>query len=516
MVTSIRRINVCGAIDQEKSIDPTLVEALLGRSQAARAGRAGEFTGRPSTVLIADDELVLKKRSELRYRARDQMRWVAQAIEQERRLSVHHPAKTWLIVHEGDEQVIANVTPRLAALNHWMPETPAEHGVTVLEALLEMYTDIFVRHERQLDPGLSNFGTDAEGRLFYLDDESAPARGLASLAAAIASWFRVLPWADEAVGTRIGGQLRRLLLDSLEDPHPALVVRDQLIAAFAADERQSRALDALERELVPATRPARPAGQSRGDRRSGPARYLVLMADIHGNRIALERALAWIDDLPDAELWVLGDVVGYGPEPAACVSRLMERPDALVIKGNHDHAVALGRAGRGFSPLARQVVDWTVDALSDAQRRWLMELPPVHANDGWLAVHGAPQDPTYFNGYVYRMTYADNLDALARRGLPYCVHGHTHVAGAYWRRGHQHAAADATAIDLTGADHWLICPGSVGQPRSGQPGCELAVIDRHRLRVEWERLDYDIDAVVRAIHRAGLPPQLGDRLLSGR
>ena len=514
MNTGFKRV---GALDPEQAIPDSHITRLLDDTRPIHAGRDSLFTGRPSTVIMAGADLVLKKRCELRYRPGDRERWIAQTLERERALRVHHPAKTWLILEdEADDPTIANVTPRLASLDRWMPETDAATGLEVLERLLRMYADAFVRHERQLDPGLSNFATDAGGELFYVDDESTPARGLASLAAAIASWFRGLPWADADAGTLVGDHLRHHLLSHFEDPHANVVVRDQLGAAFVADERQSRALAAVEAELVP----ARPRRQSRERSRhpltAEPSRHLVLLADVHGNRVALERALARVDELSDAELWVLGDIVGYGPEPAACIERLMARPDALVLKGNHDHAVALGRAGRGFSPLARQVIDWTVVQLSAEQRAWLMELPAVHARDDWLAVHGAPQDPTYFNGYVYQMTYADNLDALAARGTRICVHGHTHVAGAYYRKGHRDAGLAPGTIDLSTADHWLLCPGSVGQPRSGQPGAELAIIDRHRMRVEMLRLDYDISAAVDSIHRAGLPPQLGDRLQTGR
>lgn len=507
--------NSVAAIDPARSIQPELIRRLLDCGETAQAGRDGEFTGRPMTTLLADGELVLKKRGELRYRPGDDERWIRQTVDQERRLGLHHPAKTWLIIKEAGERSIANVTPRLRPLDHWLPDSDSVEGITVIERLLQLYTQAFVYHERQLDPGLSNFGTDAEGRLFYLDDESSPARGLASLAAAIASWFRVIPWIDDEAGAQIGRGLRATLLEAFEDPHPVVVVRDQLRAAFFTDDRQANAIAALITELVPIGR-KRPETDSRRGMGEKPARYLALIADIHGNRVALERALAHIDALPEAELWVLGDIVGYGPEPGACIERLRERPDALIIKGNHDHAVALGRATSGFSPIARQVIDWTIGELSADDRSWLMDLPAVHHAGDWLAVHGAPQDPTYFNGYVYHMTYASNLDNLAERAIPFCVHGHTHVAGAYSRKGHRYAGIIGGALNLADADHWLICPGSVGQPRGGSPGCELAVIDRDNRTVDLLRLEYDIDAAVKAIHQAGLPSHLGDRLWTGR
>ena len=512
--------NAITGLHPARGIGAHRIAQLLANGRHVQPGLDGDFTGRPMTRLIVDDELVLKMRSELRYRAGDDERWIARAVEAERLLGLHHPAKTWLILEEEDsgERTIANVAPRLAPLDQWLPSASPEAGIAVLERLLHIYTVAFGRDERQLDPGLSNFGTDADESLFYLDDESAPPRGLVSLAAAIASWVRVLPWVERAAGARIGAGLRRDLLEVFADPHPAVVVSEQLRAAFCADDRQVEAIDGMVSELVPRAGSRDAIGpDARDDDR--PQRYLVLLADIHGNHAALDRALAHVDGLPGAEIWVLGDIVGYGPEPAACIERLRQRRDTRVIKGNHDHAVALGETGRGLrglSPTARRIIDWTATVLSADDRSWLMELPAFHAEEDWLAVHGAPQDPTYFNGYVYHMTFENNLENLRARGISVCLHGHTHMAGAYRRKGTEDEGLLQGPFDLAEADHWLICPGSVGQPRGGFPGCELAVIDRERRVVDPVRLDYDIDSVITAIHEAGLPSHLGDRLLTGR
>lgn len=505
-------VKVIEAVDPRRALPRHRVETLLARARPEHVGRETAFTGRPTTVLVADDDLVLKKRTELTYRPGDDERWIRQTLTSERVLGLHHPVKTWLVLQENGQRIIANVTPRLEALDQWIGDADLEPGQAVLEVLLRVYIETFFKKGFQLDPGLSNFGTDANGTLYYLDDESSPARGLGSLAATIATWFRFIPWADAAVGERLGAYLSALLLEELDDPHPVLVVQDQLKAQFAANERQVGAINATVQALSPAnvvTLPHKP---------TSPARYVALLADIHANLSALDRALAHVDALASCELWVLGDIVGYGPDPGACIRRLRDRNPSVVIKGNHDHAAALGRAARGFSPLARQLIDWTICQLSSDERAWLMALSPKYEAGDWLAVHGAPQDPSYFNAYVYRMTYADNLAHLAGRGIPYCVHGHTHIAAAYYRAGHTYGPAPAgeAGWDLTSADNWVICPGSVGQPRGGTPGCELAIIDRERLSVEPVRLEYDIDATIRAIRRERLPPQLAERLQRGR
>lgn len=507
------QINVIEAVDTRFALRRRRIEALLAHANPEHVGHDSAFTGRPATVLVADDELVLKKRTELTYRPGDDERWIHRALASERVLGVHHYAKTWLILQEHGRRIIANVTPRLEALDQWIIDADPEPGHKVLEDLLRMYIEAFFKKGFQLDPGLSNFGTDSNGQLYYLDDESSPARGLGSLAAAMATWFRVIPWADDAVGQRLGAYLSTLLLEELDDPHPLHVVQGQLKAQFAANKRQAGAINAAVEMLAPTTLMTLPA-----PRPKSPPRYVALLADIHANVTALDRALAYVDALASCELWVLGDIVGYGPNPSACIRRLRDRNASVVIKGNHDHAAALGRAGRGFSPLARQLIDWTTAQLSADERAWLMALPPKHESGDWLAVHGAPQDPSYFNAYVYQMTYADNLAHLAERGISYCVHGHTHIPAAYCRAGHTYKPVPAgeAGWDLTSADNWVICPGSVGQPRGGKPGCELAILDRKVQSVHPVRLEYDTDTTVRDIRREHLPLQLAERLLRGR
>jgi len=509
----LRNLQIVQTVGSGVALTRSRIEALLANHDPQYTGQESEFTGRPTTELVADESLVLKKRTELRYQPGDDERWIHRTVAAEQELGLHHPEKTWVILTEDQQRIIANVTPRLQPLDQWIEDADPDVGLEVLERLLHMYIHAFFDKERQLDPGLSNFGTDATGTLYYIDDESSPTRGLGSLAAGMATWFRQIPWADATGGRRLGTHLRGLLLKALDDPHPMIMVQDQLRAQFAADSRQAAAIKGAIDALAPKVAPARPKRTL-----TEPPRYIALIADIHANIQALDQVLAYVDTLPGAELWVLGDIVGYGPDPGACIERLRDRPNTVIIKGNHDHAVALGRAGRGFSPLARQVIEWTLDQLSTEERDWLMTLSPKHEAGDWLAIHGAPQDPNYFNAYVYHMTYADNLAYLARHGIRWCVHGHTHIASAYYRCGDTYSQIPSGQPRqlLDSADNWLINPGSVGQPRGGTPGCEFAIIDCAARAVEWIRLDYDMDATIRAIHQAGLPPRLSERLQRGR
>ncbi|WP_306054846.1 metallophosphoesterase family protein [Natronococcus wangiae] len=217
-----------------------------------------------------------------------------------------------------------------------------------------------------------------------------------------------------------------------------------------------------------------------------------LISDIHGNRIALEAALA--DMPPVDELLCAGDVVGYNPWPAACVDEVREREIPTVV-GNHDAAVATGSAFR-FNSMARAGVEYAIEHLSDEQLAWLADLPEERLEcDGRVKlVHGHPDDPQRYARYTYPEEFSPRLldeeDVL--------VLGHTHV---------QHAERFGDGI--------VVNPGSVGQPRDGDPRAAYAVVDLDAMTVETRRVEYDIEAVKDAVAAAGLPERIGTRLERG-
>lgn len=238
---------------------------------------------------------------------------------------------------------------------------------------------------------------------------------------------------------------------------------------------------------------------------------VALLSDIHSNLVALDAVLAAIGEV-DA-VWHCGDVVGYGPEPDAVVARLAEI-GAVGVRGNHD-LVAIGEDDAAdFNPEARTAALWTRDTIADASRAWLTALPTVLEEGDFTLVHGSPRDPIW--EYVTSSGVAqDCFPAFASR---HCLHGHTHVPAAFRER--ETGAVDLTTpregthLGLAGG-RTLLNPGSVGQPRDGDPRASWCLLDTDLGEISWRRTPYDIAATQAAMRRAGLPERLVVRLDHG-
>jgi len=516
------RIEFIGAAAEDASSLSQAVLRLLSTPKISLSYGA-DFMGRPGTQVYSCERHVVKLRGELRLKKEIARRWCLRALERERRFAVHHPGKAWFLVEqagEGGDVGVGNICPRLAPLHVLLQAPPSsqearEDRLRWLVSALAMDVRLSCEYETRLDLGLSNFGLDAEGGLFYLDDDVYGADGWVALAQMLGVHLRQYAWIDEAFAAELGGALRGLMLRHVADPHCLAVLAGQLRGLFMPNESRRAALHSLAGAL--ASRPARPAASSAAAPSAIPRqRYFALLADVHANLPALEAALAFLDREGIRQGLVLGDVVGYGPHPVECVERLQDLPGFALLRGNHDHAAATGICGQGFGSTSRWCIEWTIPRLAEAHKAWLLGLPVCLEGESWLAVHGAPVDPAFFNAYVYHMTYSQNLDALAERGIGLCFHGHTHMPGVYVRNK---AGADGflgeKQVSLEAYPHCLVCPGSVGQPRNREPGAQLAVLDWQTRQLRFFTLPYALDGLFADMERAGFPPGLARRLLTG-
>ena len=238
---------------------------------------------------------------------------------------------------------------------------------------------------------------------------------------------------------------------------------------------------------------------------------IAVLSDIHSNLAALEAVTADMQTVD--EVWVLGDVVGYGPHPNEVIATL-QRIGARTVMGNHDGAAIGTVDARDFNPDAGRAIVWTGTAIDDNARAYLASLPEVRTDGDLTAVHGSPRDPVW--EYVTSPALAAaNFDAFQTK---LCLFGHTHIPVIFRQDG-----TDAIPIrgepnrtvELDGS-RCLINPGSVGQPRDGNPDSSYLVLDLHRGSVDYRRVPYDIAATQRAMQAVGLPARLIERLSYGR
>jgi diadenosine tetraphosphatase ApaH/serine/threonine PP2A family protein phosphatase len=237
---------------------------------------------------------------------------------------------------------------------------------------------------------------------------------------------------------------------------------------------------------------------------------IAVLSDIHSNIVALDAVLAHMG-LVDA-VWHLGDVVGYGPEPDTVVERIAAI-GAIGVRGNHDAAAAGGREIEYFNPEAHSAMEWTRRRITEATRGWLAALPERRVEGDVTLVHGSPRDPIW--EYVTSLAIAEAGIAVMTTTLG--LHGHTHVPIAFASSGgrlEMIAPSDGTTFDLEDRVA-LVNPGSVGQPRDGDPRASYLVLDPEARSITWHRVDYDVDAVMAAMRAVGLPDRLAERLRHG-
>jgi diadenosine tetraphosphatase ApaH/serine/threonine PP2A family protein phosphatase len=251
---------------------------------------------------------------------------------------------------------------------------------------------------------------------------------------------------------------------------------------------------------------------------------IAVISDIHANLPALEAVLEAIEAGGVDEIWCLGDVVGYGAQPDACVELIGERC-AVCLLGNHDIAVLGGLDIASFSEAAAIAVHWTRENIAAATLDFLRELEPAAQRQGIGLYHASPRDPVW--EYVLSIDQAQACMEVQEERIG--LIGHSHVAlffsggagtepraglGAEGSQAHGSQAGDGTSLQLA-EGRWLINPGSVGQPRDGDPRAAWLELDSEAATAKFHRVVYPIQKAADSISAAGLPERLANRLYIG-
>jgi diadenosine tetraphosphatase ApaH/serine/threonine PP2A family protein phosphatase len=246
-------------------------------------------------------------------------------------------------------------------------------------------------------------------------------------------------------------------------------------------------------------------------------RYLVL-TDIHANLEALESCLADAAARTYTQTLVLGDLVGYGPDPNAVVERVQALEPIAIVRGNHDKVACGLEQAEGFNSVAKSAAKWTLDILEPDHRDWLCALPqgPIEVDDVVEICHGSP-----FDEDAYIFDELDAVRALKVQTRPLCLFGHTHYPITFELSNESFDTVGAASsaemrVQLRDGRKYLMNPGSVGQPRDGDPRAAYAIADTSERRVELYRLKYAVEDTQAKIIKAGLPEVLAQRLAVGR
>ena len=243
---------------------------------------------------------------------------------------------------------------------------------------------------------------------------------------------------------------------------------------------------------------------------------LGIISDVHANALALDASLAALERLAVDRLVILGDVVGYGPDPEAVTQRIvgLVSQGAICLMGNHD-AAAVG-AKASMNDTAAAAIAWTRPRLSEASRQFLSGLPMTATIEDVLLVHA---DASHPEDWIYVLDAASAMQSLlaVKARVTFC--GHVHRPQVYCLTATAkviaHTPVTNTAVPLSPQRQWLAVAGAVGQPRDGNPASSLLTYDTAARDLTFHRATYDYEATAQRVRDAGLPDRLAERLLSG-
>lgn len=230
---------------------------------------------------------------------------------------------------------------------------------------------------------------------------------------------------------------------------------------------------------------------------------IAVLSDIHSNLPALEAVMNAVDRESPDEIHCLGDIVGYGADPGPCIE-FMRRRCTSVVLGNHDLAVADGTGVKLLPPNGRIAAEHNAGKLSESDRTWLADRPLKTSSENATFVHASPHHPdrwTRIESFPIARSQFDHFDTDV------CFIGHSHVPAVLSDR--------VGVFNVRSGYRFLINPGSVGQPRDGDPRAAFGLFDTEAFTFRQKRVRYDIAQAMKRIEEEGLPAQLGRRLEIG-
>lgn len=236
---------------------------------------------------------------------------------------------------------------------------------------------------------------------------------------------------------------------------------------------------------------------------------MAVLADIHSNWEALECAIAYLQKQKVHHFWILGDTIGYGANPNECFAWAVQNTHVHLL-GNHELAMVEPSLLEHFNEDARLAAQWTAQVLRPEFHPRIRELPYMHIVTSATLVHGSPHEPRAFH---YIFSAEDARAAFNSFETALCFVGHTHVPSLFRESSDKVRYLEPGVYEIERNEHFILNPGSVGQPRDGDRRLSLGIFDDKAWTFEIVRLEYDHQKAAKKIREAGLPANLADRLL---
>ena len=238
----------------------------------------------------------------------------------------------------------------------------------------------------------------------------------------------------------------------------------------------------------------------------------VVASDVHGNLEALLSFFAYLDELNPDRVVILGDVVGYGPQPNECIEEIRKR-DILVTAGNHDLAAIGENDAKRFNPFARRAIEWTKKVLSEENKFWLSAIPRIIRENDLIFVHGSLRDWT--SEYIFDEEQASASFSILKEKVLFV--GHTHCPCLFikeWGKIIKMSIPEGAGISLQYSA--IINPGSIGQPRDRNPNPSFGLFDTEKGKFKLFRFSYEIKKTQALMREKRLPEYLAERLSEGK
>jgi predicted phosphodiesterase len=524
-----------------------LPEAEEWRDKVGVAG-GKEGSAKNTTRLLQVEGWVFKTHAHLAQPdSRQVWHYALQQAEKGAKIAIWNPEKTWFLIEAAELWWPVSATPRMRTL-HSLLNT--RDRLQAWLRMLRLMQDTWQQHQVFLDANLSNFGflLNAPDRTYYLDDEVYPLPQPVSLSSVLRNELKQIspelePEDWEFFLDESPGILKHLF--TKPDTYQSFIdglrwegmARTSCVAEFIqrlngtdkvwkAPTKAPQPTAAPEDAAPPAPPPARMVEARVVNEPATTATpisgvqegYWLVLADIHSNLPAFEAVLEEVKDYPILGHLFLGDVVGYGPHPAECIRLLKRLDNLIVVQGNHDWMVGHEDWPQSSSDRVIQSVRWTASQLTRSEREWLQEMPATTPFLDTYAIHGSLLNENYRFGYIYEMTYTDNLDKAENLGYQTVWYAHSHLAmvyhklsnGRYDKMGPHHLHLN----EVKG--NFLINPGSVGQPRDGDRRAAYALYKPTTQEVFFRRVEYDFLSVQQDILATDLPQEYALRLAHGQ